>query len=73
MQRAERIHCQRLRDMHELYALDAPEDECTSKGNAHQPYEFSVKVGSAVTQQHGLMVRARSISGNKYNGHMLAA
>lgn len=35
--------------------------------------EVLEKVGSAVTQQHGLMVRARSFPGNKYDGCTLAA
>lgn len=73
VQRAERIHSQRTKDKNKLYALHAPEAECISKGKARQPYEFGVKVSLAITHQHGLMVGARSFTGNPYDGHTLAA
>ena len=72
VQRAERIHRQRPKDKNKLYALHAPEVECISKGKARNPYEFGVKVSLAVTHQHGLMVGARSFTGNPYDGHTLA-
>jgi IS5 family transposase len=73
MQRAERIHRQRPKDKNKLYALHAPEVECISKGKARQPYEFGLKVSLAVTHRHGLMVGARSFTGNPHDGHTLAA
>jgi transposase, IS5 family len=73
VQRAERIHTQRPKDKDKLYALHAPEAECIGKGKARNPYEFGVKVSLAVTHQHGLMVGARSFTGNPYDGHTLAA
>jgi IS5 family transposase len=42
-------------------------------GKARKPYEFSVKVGLAVTHKQGLMVGARSFPGNPYDGHVLSA
>ena len=74
MQRAERIRSQRPRDKNKLYALHAPEVECIGKGKgkARKPYEFGVKVGVAVTHKQGLMVGARSFTGNPYDGHTLA-
>ena len=72
MQRAERIRSQRLRDKNKLYALHAPEVECIGKGKARKPYEFGVKVSVAVTHKQGLMVGARSFTGNPYDGHTLA-
>jgi IS5 family transposase len=73
VQRAERIHTQRPKDKDKLYALHAPEAECIGKGKARNPYEFGVKVSLAVPHQHGLMVGARSFTGNPYDGHTLAA
>jgi IS5 family transposase len=54
------------------YALHAPEVECIGKGKASKPYEFGVKVSVAITHKQGLMVGARSFSGNPYDGHTLA-
>jgi IS5 family transposase len=73
LQRAERLHTQRMHDKNKLYALHAPEVECIGKGKARCPYEFGVKVSVAVTHRHGLMVGARSFPGNPYDGHTLAA
>ena len=70
IQRAERIRAQKPKD--KLYALHAPEVECISKGKARQRYEFGVKVSIAVAQRAGLIVGARSMSGNPYDGHTLA-
>ncbi len=71
MQRAERIRTQRPKDKNKLYALHAPEVECIGKGKARKPYEFGVKVSVAVTHKRGLMVGARSFTGNPYDGHTL--
>ncbi len=72
IERAERIRTQRPKDKNKLYALHAPEVECIGKGKARKPYEFGVKVGVAVTHKQGLMVGARSFTGNPYDGHTLA-
>jgi len=72
MQRAERIRSQRPKDKNKLYALHAPEVECIGKGKARKPYEFGVKVSVAVTHKQGLMVGARSFTGNPYDGHTLS-
>ena len=69
MQRAERIRTQQRHDSNKLHA---PEVECISKGKARKPYEFGVKVSVAVTHKQGLMVGARSFTGNPYDGHTLA-
>src|SRR6218665_481316 len=72
MGRAERIRTQRPKDKNKLYALHAPEVECIGKGKARRPYEFGVKVSVAVTHKQGLVVGARSFTGNPYDGHTLA-
>ena len=72
MSRAERIRTQRPKDKNKLYALHAPEAECIGKGKARKPYEFGVKVSVAVTHKQGLVVGARSFTGNPYDGHTLA-
>ena len=70
--RAERIRSQQRHDKNKLYALHAPEVECIGKGKARKPYEFGVKVSLAITHRQGLMVGARSFTGNPYDGHTLA-
>ncbi len=71
--RAQRIRTQQRHDKNKLYALHAPEVECIAKGKARKPYEFGVKVSLAVTHKQGLMVGARSFTGNPFDGHTLAA
>ena len=67
-----RILSQKQKDKNKLYALHAPEVECLSKGKARTPYEFGVKVSITTTHKEGLVVGARSMPGNPYDGHTLA-
>jgi len=71
LERTRRILTQRPHDKHKLYALHAPEVECISKGKARVRYEFGVKVSIATTLKEGLVVGARSMPGNPYDGHTL--
>ncbi len=73
LERAERVRTQQRHDKNKLYALHAPEVECIGKGKARKPYEFGVKVSLAVTHKQGLLVGARSFTGNPYDGHILSA
>lgn len=70
--RTKRIISQKPKDKNKLYALHAPEVECIAKGKARKPYEFGVKVSITTTHQEGLVVGARSMPGNPYDGHTLA-
>jgi IS5 family transposase len=54
-----------------LYSWHAPEVECISKGKSHNPYEFGVKVGLAMTLKGNLIVGTRSFPGNPYEGHTM--
>jgi transposase, IS5 family len=67
-----RILTQKTKDKNKLYALHAPEVECLAKGKARKPYEFGVKVSITTTHKEGLVVGARSMPGNPYDGHTLA-
>src|SRR5574343_1878738 len=69
--RVKRLLAQKPKDKNKLYSLHAPEVECISKGKAHQPYEFGVKVTVATTHKEGLVVGMRSMPGNPYDGHTL--
>ena len=71
MTRVERILTQQRKDKNKLYALHAPEVECIAKGKAKIPYEFGVKVSVVSTLKEGLVVGARSMPGNPYDGHTL--
>ena len=73
LERAERIRTQQRHDKNKLYALHAPEVQCIGKGKARKPYEFGVKVSVVVTHKQGLLVGARSFTGNPYDGHILSA
>jgi IS5 family transposase len=60
-----------------LYSLHAPEVECIGKGKAHARYEFGVKVSIATTNAQApggqFVLGARTLPGNPYDGHTLAA
>ncbi|KVN07129.1 MULTISPECIES: IS5 family transposase [unclassified Burkholderia] len=70
--RTKRILSQKQKDKNKVYALHAPEVECLAKGKARKPYEFGVKVSITTTHKEGLVVGARSMPGNPYDGHTLA-
>src|SRR4051812_11628527 len=60
-----------------LYSLHAPEVECVGKGKAQARYEFGVKVSIATTNAAApggqFVLGARTLPGNPYDGHTLAA
>ena len=70
--RTKRILSQKPKDKNKLYALHAPEVECLAKGKVRTPYEFGVKVSITTTHKEGLVVGARSMPDNPYDGHTLA-
>ena len=70
--RTRRILSQKQKDRNKLYALHAPEVECLVKGKARTPDEFGVKVSITMTHKEGLVIGARSMPGNPYDGNMLA-
>ena len=70
--RTKRILAQKPKDKNKLYALHASEVECLAKGKIRTPYEFGVKVSITTTHKEGLVVVARSMPGNPYDGHTLA-
>lgn len=70
--RTKRLLSQKPKDKHKVYALHAPEVECISKGKARTPHEFGVKVSITTTRKEGLVLGARSMPGNPYDGHTLA-
>lgn len=72
LSRTKQIIAQKPKDKNKLYALHAPEVECISKGKTRNPYEFGVKVSITTTHKEGLVVGARSMPGNPYDGHTLA-
>jgi transposase, IS5 family len=67
------VHAQQRQDKNKLYALHAPEVECIGKAKVRKPYEFGVKSALVVSHQHGLMLGARTLPGNPYDGHILSA
>jgi IS5 family transposase len=48
-----------------------PEVESIAEGKARTSYKFGVKVSILTTLTEGIVVGARSVPGNPYNGHML--
>ena len=73
LKRADILYRQKPKGKNKLYAMHAPEVECISKGKARQRYEFGVKTSIVCTHRQGLIVGARTFSGNPYDGHVLSA
>jgi len=68
-----RLLHQTPRSTGKIYALHEPEVDCISKGKARVRYEFGCKVSVATTLNGGFVVGMRSLPGNPYDGHTLAA
>ena len=60
-----------------LYSLHAPEVECIGKGKARIRFEFGCKVSLATTNRPApggqFVIGARTLPGNPFDGHTLAA
>jgi len=65
------------RGREKIYALHAPEVECIGKGKARARFEFGCKVSLATTNRPApggqFVLGARSLPGNPFDGHTLAA
>jgi IS5 family transposase len=65
------------RGREKIYALHAPEVECIGKGKARTRFEFGCKVSLATTNRPApagqFVIGARSLPGNPFDGHTLAA
>jgi IS5 family transposase len=65
------------RSRDKIYALHAPEVECIGKGRARARFEFGVKVSLATTNRAApggqFVLGARTLPGNPFDGHTLAA
>jgi len=65
------------RGREKIYALHAPEVECIGKGKARTRFEFGVKVSLATTNRPApggqFVIGARTLPGNPFDGHTLAA
>ena len=73
LERAERLWRQRRGDTGKVYSVHAAEVECIARGKAHRRYEFGCKASFAATSKGNWIVSARSLPGNPYDGHTLAA
>jgi IS5 family transposase len=76
-ERVARLLAQKPGDTGKLYALHAPEVECIGRGKARVRYEFGVKLGVAVSNARApggqFVLGVRTLPGNPYDGHTLAA
>jgi len=65
------------RGREKIYALHAPEVECIGKGKVRARFEFGCKVSLATTNRPApggqFVLGARSLPGNPFDGHTLAA
>lgn len=68
---ATRVMNQKRKSINKIYSLHEPHTECICKGKAHKKYEFGCKVTFAMTEKEGVILDARSLHGNPYDGHTL--
>jgi transposase, IS5 family len=65
------------RGREKIYALHAPEVECIGKGKARTRFEFGCKISLATTNRTApggqFVIGARTLPGNPFDGHTLAA
>jgi IS5 family transposase len=77
LERAGKLLAQAPTEKGKLYAIHAPEVECIGKGKARSRYEFGVKASFATTNARceggQFVLGARTLPGNPYDGHSLAA
>jgi IS5 family transposase len=64
---------QKRSDKNKVYSTHETDVQCISKGKEHKKYEFGSKVSIALTQTTGVIIGARHIEGNQYDGHTLEA
>jgi hypothetical protein len=71
----ERVCNDRAQRGWKLYSFHAPETECIGKGKASAPHEFGVKISIVTTNARApggqLVLHARALPGNPYDGHTL--
>lgn len=73
LEQAKKLLKQERHDKNKIYSIHASEVECISKGKAHKPYEFGVKVGFAVSAKSNWILGAITLPNNPYDGHTIEA
>lgn len=71
LERYQRVVNQERHDKHKIYSLHEPDVSCIGKGKAHKKYEFGSKAAIVTTKTGGIIVGAKSFSGNPYDGDTL--
>ena len=66
-----RVQAQKRQDKGKIYSLHEPDVSCIAKGKAHKKYEFGCKVSISWTKTSGVIVGAKSFTGNPYDGNTL--
>jgi IS5 family transposase len=62
---------QKRNSKNKVYSIHEPNVECISKGKSHKKYEFGCKVSFVTTHKEGIILNAKAVHGNPYDGHTL--
>lgn len=62
---------QKKSDKNKIYSLHEPDVSCIAKGKEHKKYEFGSKAGILISKNSGVIVGAKSFTGNPYDGNTL--
>jgi IS5 family transposase len=71
LERYQQVVNQERYDKNKIYSLHEPEVSCICKGKDHKKYEFGSKSAIVMTKTSGIIVGAKSFSGNPYDGDTL--
>ena len=67
----DRVLEQKRNSKNKVYSIHESHVECISKGKPHKKYEFGCKVSFVSTHKEGIILSAKAIHGNPYDGHTL--
>jgi IS5 family transposase len=62
---------QKRSSKNKIYSIHESHVECISKGKSHKKFEFGCKVSFVLTHKEGIILSAKAIHGNPYDGHTL--
>jgi len=62
---------QKRNSKNKVYSIHESHVECICKGKSHKKYEFGCKVSFVSTHKEGIILSAKAIHGNPYDGHTL--
>ena len=67
----EKVLNQTKESKNKVYSIHEPHTKCIAKGKAHKKYEFGCKASIVMAHKKGIILSAKALDGNPYDGHTL--